>query len=143
MDFAYRAAQAGVSIWRCDGAVAYHDDYAIADFSAYCRRMRGVSRMAALHFRRSPGALSAVPMFRDKTPIHWQADPPDLIVRKVARRLASTAPAVWIVEKMADVLEALFPSSGLLPACYRWVIGAHILQGYRAGVRELGTGKTA
>jgi GT2 family glycosyltransferase len=143
MDFGYRADRAGIKIRRCTKAIALHDDLASRDLRLYCRRMQSVSRQAVPFFRRCPRLAPLVPMFRDKTPIQWREDPMVLIVRKVARRLASTAPGLWALENMAAVLEVLRPSSGLLLASYRWVIGAHILQGYRAGLRELGTGKTS
>jgi glycosyltransferase involved in cell wall biosynthesis len=143
MDFGYRADRAGFRIRRCTKAIALHDDRASRDLRLYCRRIRNVSRHAAPFFRRCPGLEPLIPMFRDKTPIHWREDALLLIVRKVARRLASSAPGLWALENTAAVLEVLSPSSGLLLASYRWTIGAHILQGYRAGLRELGTGKTS
>lgn len=143
MDFGYRASRAGIKIRRCTQAIALHDDLASRDLRLYCRRMQYVSRQAVPLFRRCPGLEPLVPMFRDKTPIDWREDPLLLIGRKVVRRLASSAPGLWALENIAAALEALRPSSGLLLASYRWMIGAHILLGYRAGLRELSSRRTS
>jgi len=139
MDVAYRAMQQGIPIWRTTRAVAYHDDFAMVDLDSYRQRMRSVSRMAVLNFQRSPQALAAVPMFRDKTPVRLGRDPLPLVGRKLARRLASTAPVVALMSMWVKCIEKARPSSRLLPALYRWMIGGAIYQGYRDGLRAFGS----
>lgn len=141
MDFGYRASRAGFKIRRCAKAIALHDDPASRDLRLYCRRMQNVSRQAVPFFRRYPALEYLVPMFRDKTPIDWREDPVFLIGRKIVRRLASSAPGLWTLQGMAATLQVLQPSSSMLLASYQWLIGAHILRGYRAGLRELSPGK--
>jgi glycosyltransferase involved in cell wall biosynthesis len=138
LDVAFRAAEKGISMWRTTRAVAYHDDFAIASVAAYSKRMRSVSRMAVLNFQRCPRAMSAVPMFRDKTPIRLGEDPLLLIGRKVARRLASTACAMAVMNGLVGLTERAQPASRFLPVLYRWIIGGAIYQGYREGQSAFG-----
>lgn len=139
LDVAYRAAEKGISIWRTTRAVAYHDDFAIAGVSVYSKRMRSVSRMAVLNFQRCPRAISAVPMFRDKTPIRLGRDPLPLIGRKMARRLVSTAWAMAVMNRLVGFMERARPASRFLPVLYRWIIGGAIYQGYRDGLQAFGS----
>ena len=75
-------------------------------------------------------------MFHDKTPIAWGQDSPRLIVRKLARHVASSRPALWGLERIVRVLEQRYPSPSLLRPLYRWVIGGYIFQGYREGLKD-------
>ncbi len=141
MDFAYRAHTAGYELRRCRDAIAYHDDYALKDLAAYSRRMYNVSRLAEMFFQLNPPLRAQIPMFRDKMPIAWQSDPLALIVRKLARRLASTRLVLWGMEQIAPRLEGRYPLSRIgLRRLYRWIIGAYIFRGYRQGLRELRKG---
>jgi hypothetical protein len=76
-------------------------------------------------------------MFADKGLIVWQADPPGLIARKLVRRAASAAWAVWLLERLARLLEQRWPAEAALGPLYRWIIGAYIYQGFQDGLKEL------
>jgi hypothetical protein len=74
-------------------------------------------------------------MFRDMTSIEWDRDTPDLIGRKVVRRLISIRPITWSMERLLALLEAHYPSPALLRPLYRWVNGSYIYHGYHAGLK--------
>jgi hypothetical protein len=76
-------------------------------------------------------------MFRDKGPIAWREDPPALILRKLARQVISSRPAMWAMEHAVPFLERHAPGSQLLVLLYRWIISGYIYRGYRDGLREL------
>lgn len=136
IDFGYRAHQHGFSFWRARGAVAYHHDDALAEFGARCRRNYRVSREVHHLFAKHPALQGEIPMFRDKGPIAWRADPPELIVRKLARQLVSSLPALSGMEYLVRVLESRYSSRAVPERLHRWIISGHIYRGYRAGLRD-------
>lgn len=135
VEFAYRAHNQGFRLWRATKAVAYHDDYALRDLNAACRRVQRAASVGAELFRRHPELKAHVPMFRDKGPIAWRQDPPALILRKLARQVASSRPAMWAMERSVPTLERRAPQSRLLALFYRWIISGYIYRGYRDGLR--------
>ena len=134
LEFAYRAHRAGFDFLRSTLAICWHRDHATRNLDTYKQRVKIAAYRAVMLFEKYPELLPYVPMFYDKTPIYWKDDPPSLIVRKVVRSLASSRLAVWAMEKLVARLENHNPKSALLPSLYRYVIGAHIYQGYRAGL---------
>lgn len=138
VDFAYRAYQQGFEFYRTPTAVCYHRDCAVRSLSSCANRMETTARRAVVLFQKYPELLLYIPMFHDKTPIAWRRDPPRLIVRKLARHVASSRPALWGMEQIVSVLEQRCPSPTLLRPLYRWIIGGYIFRGYREGLREYG-----
>ena len=78
-----------------------------------------------------------MPMFLDKSPIAWQTDPPQLITRKLVRRVAAMARWVSFLEWLAHTLEQHWPAEIALRPLYRWIIGAYIFRGFQNGLKEL------
>jgi len=138
VDFGYRATRHGFRFRRSGKAICYHRDHGIRDLATASARARKAARMAVALFHKYPEVQAHLPMFHDKTPIAWGQDPPRLIVRKLARHVASSRPALWGMEQIVSVLEHCYPSPALLRPLYRWIIGGYICQGYREGLREYG-----
>ncbi len=136
VDFGCRAHRLGYRFRRAVDAIGYHDDRAIHDLATYCRVQQKASQQAVLLFSKYPDLQAHIPMFRDKGPIAWRQDPPALILRKLARQVASSRPAMWALEQLAHILEQRYPSPSLLRPLYRWIIGGYIFRGYREGLRE-------
>jgi glycosyltransferase involved in cell wall biosynthesis len=134
LDFAYRAYRQGFEFCRSTRATCWHRDHTTRNLDTYKRRVRTAAYRAVVLFERYPELVAYVPMFNDKTPIFWSQDPPRLIARKIVRMMASSRPALWGMEHIVNVLEKRYPASGLLPSLYRYIIGGHIFQGYRAGL---------
>jgi glycosyltransferase involved in cell wall biosynthesis len=137
VDFAYRAHRLGFEFRRCTKARYWHRDHVVHSLDRYTKHIRTASYRAVVLFQKYP-ELCHPPMFYDITPIVWNQDPPHLIVRKLARYLASARPARWSMEQIVKVLEKRYPKSKLLPALYRYIIGGYIYQGYREGLRDFG-----
>lgn len=137
VDFGYRAYRLGYRFRRAVGAIGYHDDRAIQDLTTYCRVQEKASQQAVLLFRKFPDLQAHIPMFRDKGPIAWRHDQPALILRKLARQIASSPPAMWAMERSVPLLERYAPNSKLLALFYRWIISGYIYRGYRDGLRDL------
>lgn len=137
VDFGYRAHQLGYRFVECAQAVAEHWDYALADLKTACLRWERASRSAAKLAERHPGILALLPMFRDKEPIAWRSDPLALILRKLARQMASSRSAMWVMECTVPRLERSASESSLLALLYRWIVSGYIYRGYREGLRAI------
>lgn len=137
VDFGYRAHQAGYRLLRVDGAVAEHWDYALSSLSNTCQRLERAAFSGATLLRRYPVLGEHLPMFADKGPITWRHDPPGLILRKLARQIASSAPVMWLMKRLVRVLERYMPDNTVLRLLYRWISSGYIYCGYRQGLREI------
>ena len=136
VDFGYRAHQRGFRFLRSQQAIGQHWDYALKDLATACRRWQAASRSAVRLFEKHPELPAHLPMFVDKTPATWQHDRPRLLARKLARRVASSGPMVWGLERLVEVLEQRYATPALLQPLYRWVIGGYIYRGYQQGLKE-------
>ena len=136
VDFNYRAYRQGYAFYRSPGAICWHRDYVARSLDNQKRRMREVAYRAVVLFQRHPDLLPHLPMFEDKTPIAWGQDPIRLVARKVARTIISSRPALWIMERLAGILEERRLPPRTLRPFHRWIVGGYISQGYREGLRE-------
>jgi glycosyltransferase involved in cell wall biosynthesis len=140
VDFTYRAYRQGFEFCRSTRAVCWHRDHVFQTLESHTRRMREVAYRAVVLFQKYPELIAYVPMFEDKTPIAWGQDRPGLIVRKAARPVTSSRVVLWTLEQLISRLDRLQLSRRLPRArriLLRWLIGGHVHQGYRAGLREL------
>jgi len=136
IDLAYRAYRQGFDFRRSTKAGCWHRDYFAFSMDRYKKRIRTAAYRAVVLFQKYPELPPHLHMFCDKTPIIWGQDPPRLIVRKLVRSMASSRPALWSMEQLVSALENRYPASTMLPSLYRYIIGGHIFQGYREGLRE-------
>lgn len=135
VDFAYRAYQKGFEFYCNPQAVCWHRDYVAQNLENHKSRMYKVAYRAVTLFQKYPDLPPHLPMFADKLPIQWQQDTLSLIVRKLVRRLASSAPALWGLEWLRGLLDRHTQTSTWHYVLERWIIGGHIYQGYQAGRR--------
>lgn len=139
VDFAYRAYRQGFGFLRSTRALCWHRDHVFRSLDSHIRRMREVAFRAVVLFRHYPELPAHLPMFEDKTPIVWGQDKTTLIARKLARPLTSSSAVLWGLEKLVRMAEQREPLAGARRALLRWLIGGHIYQSYRAGLREFQT----
>lgn len=135
VDFGYRSYKAGYRLLQCGGATGYHWDYSIANLETACRRWQKAGISAVRLYEVYPELREHIVMFRDKTPINWTADSPNLIMRKMLYRIVASPPVVWLMEGAVKLLETLYPSKKLLALFYRWIQGSYMLRGYRKGLQ--------
>lgn len=136
VDFGYRASRLGYRFRRCGRAVCRHDDYSTRDLTAASSRAFKAAQMAVALFGRHPELEPYIPMFREMAPIRWKIDPASLIVRKMARRPASSKPSLQVLRRAIRFFEKRCPWPLVLRPLYRWYLGGHIFQGFRDGLRE-------
>lgn len=139
VDFGYRAHLKGFRLVGTSKAVAEHWDHSIADRSKACQRFYRAGRSAVLLFKRYPELQTLIPMLYDKTPPAWGQDAPQLIARKLARRLFSSPPVLGSVVKLTGILEQHYPSPVVLRRLYYLLHGANLYLGYQQGLREFKT----
>lgn len=137
IDFGYRAYTHEFRFWRARNAVALHHDDALVSLQARSRRNYRISYAVHYLFAKYPVLQDQIPMFRDKGPIAFGQDPPLLILRKLARQIISSRPAMAAMEWGAPLLERHAPESTALRLLYRWIISGYIYRGYREGLREV------
>lgn len=133
--FGYHASAIGLEIRRCPNAIAQHDDRATVDLKTQCQVMWRGAYEASCLFAAYPHLQPCIPMFHDKTPLAWGKDSIGLVLRKSARRVASSQPAIQGMEKLARFLENCYPVRFLLRPLYRWIIGGYVFQGYQRGLK--------
>jgi GT2 family glycosyltransferase len=138
LDFTYRAYRQGFKFLRSTKAVCWHRDRSADTLDGFKKRMRVAAYRSVTLFQKHPELLTHIPMFYDKTPINWRQDLPHLIARKLVRAIVSSRPVLWSLEQIVNALEKRYPTSGMLPALYRYIIGGYIFQGYREGLGEFG-----
>lgn len=136
VDFGYRAHRAGFDLVRCPGARAVHWDYSLRDLETASKRWELAAQSAVRLFSNYPELQEHLPMFQDKLPVQWRSDSLSLILRKLMRRFAGSRPILSLMEGAVQVLENALARPNLLRPLYRWIIGGHIYQGYRRGIRD-------
>jgi glycosyltransferase involved in cell wall biosynthesis len=136
LEFAYRAVQSDLQLITVAGARIYHRDYVMMSLTAASERALKISKWAVPVLQHHPALNQYLPMFVDKMPIEWKQDPPNLIVRKMMRIIASHPLVVRFLLLATRSIEHTGKSPFLLRPLYRWIIGAHHFLGYRDGLRH-------
>ncbi|RPI83214.1 MAG: glycosyltransferase family 2 protein [Chloroflexi bacterium] len=137
VDFSYRAFLKGFSFLHCPQAVCWHRDYVLRSLKSRKTRYREAAYRAVALFQKYPDLLPYIPMFRDKTPIDWNRDGVELILKKIMRQIGSSDLPVTIIEWFAQLLESYSQSSPVYQSFVRWTVGASIFRGYRQGLQEI------
>jgi len=138
VDFGYRAFNAGFELLRSEQAQAIHHDAAALNLQNAAGRWFRASQSAVRLFQKYPEIRAHLPMFADKTPIEWRKDAPGLVLKKLLRRVASTAVVMLPLEAVVSLVEAVAPNSPLLRKLYIWVNGGYMYRGIRAGLKRYG-----
>jgi len=135
VDFSYRAYLKGFEFYRANKAVCWHRDYVAMNLQNQNRRWREAATRAVALFQKHPGLIRHLPMFADKTPVEWGKDPPAVVLRKLTRRIASSRPALRMLEFIERTLSGGKKGKAILPHLHRWIVGGYIYQGFRDGLR--------
>ncbi len=136
VEFGYRAWKKGCRFVRVANARLIHRDHHVTDLATAAKRAFHVSRIVQPLFVLHPEIEEHLPMYRDKDFIKWRRDTPTLTLRKLARQVVSSRPAMSVMEKAVPLLERYAPKSAVLRMLYRWIISGYIYRGYREGLRE-------
>ena len=140
VDFTYRAHLKGFSFLRSPRGVCWHRDYVSRNLDNQKKRWREAGYRAVTLFEKYPDLIQFLPMFADKTPVDWSRDSAVLILRKWARRIASSQAIIGLIERWERVVAQGNSRNALSERLQRWIIGGCIFQGYREGLRNLPVG---
>lgn len=137
VDFTYRAYRQGFQFYRSIQAVCWHRDYVFQSLDNQKKRMWQAAYRAVRLFQLHPELPPYLPMFSDKTPVALGHDSPKIVLRKLARQVSSSRPALWFLERAANFFDKYQLSPALRDRLRLWVVGGYIFQGYRHGLRNL------
>lgn len=138
VDLGYRASRVGYQFIRVNAAKGIHWDNSLANLDRACQRWFNASKSAVLLFQKYPDLKQSLPMFDDKSPVSWQSDNPNLIMKKIIRYIASTKMVMILLQGATRLFEISFPHPDILRTCYRWISGGYMFKGYRKGLKEYG-----
>jgi glycosyltransferase involved in cell wall biosynthesis len=136
VDFSYRAYRNGFEFYRSNTAVCWHRDYVTQNLENHSRRMYEAAYRAVSLFQKYPELPPHIPMFRDKLPVNWSEDSIRLIIRKFMRRTSALRPVIWLSKNAYNFLKRRVVPNRFVRPVYRLVIGGHLYNGYRDGLRD-------
>ena len=104
-----------------------------------CGRLERASASVVRLFKRYPEIMVHT-SYVNKAPIS-RSDSPKLMIRKSLRALLSAAPSLFLMKSAVRILARKGQDVRLLALLYRWVLGAHMVKGYRRGLLESRNGQ--
>jgi glycosyltransferase involved in cell wall biosynthesis len=135
-DLALRHTAGGGEIAFLPEAEAVHCDGAL-DIRRYCRRAAWGAGYLVAFCRKHPDWPENIARERINGPVHWGA-PLLLNARKLVKSALAFRPVLAVLFALAALLERLAPQSAALDRVYRLLLGAHLLRGYRSGLKRRG-----
>jgi len=134
-DLALRHTSRGGRIVFQPEAATIHNDTAL-DLRTYCRRTEwGAENMVAFCLR-YPDWSDNVERARVNAPVRWAREPFMQSLRKAIKQTLALSPILVLIFASANLLERTAPRSSALDRVYRLLLGAHILRGYRKGLKR-------
>ena len=134
-DLALRHTATGGRIVFVPDAVSIHHDTAV-DIRSYCRRSEWGSEKMVAFIRRHPDWPDNVERERVNGFARWGSEPVSQSARKTIKLGLTNQAVVNVLLATARLLERTAPDSYLLNRVYRLLLGAHILRGYRKGLKR-------
>jgi hypothetical protein len=141
-DLALRHTAAGGRIAFVPAAHCVHHDSAL-DVRSYCRRVEWGSEAMIPFCLRYPDWPDNVERARVNGPIRWTGESPARSARKLLKCAVALPAVTAVLFRVAALLERRAPASRALDRVYRLLLGAHILRGYRRGLKSAGHGDGA
>ena len=134
-DLALRHTATGGQIVFVPDAVSIHHDAAV-DIRSYCRRSEWGSEKMVAFIRRHPDWPDNVERERVNGFARWGREPVSESVRKTIKLGLTSQAVVNVLFALARLVERAAPNGRLLNRVYRLLLGAHILRGYRKGLKR-------
>lgn len=136
-DLGVRARQAGIRVLYHPGIVALHNDWADS-LERFCERQRLYSVSDVLLWRKYGEDCLRAHLVRENAFVHWSEDAPNLILKKLTKRLLATAPGAQMIRAACAFAEKLAPDSRLNHRAYKLAEAIAIFRGVREGIRRYG-----
>jgi len=134
-DFALRHTDCGGEIVFVPEACAIHCDSAL-DIQSYCLRSEwGMENMMPF-FQRYPDWPDNVERERVNGPLRLGREPLTLSLKKAIKLGFTFKPVLETLFFIASILERIAPDSATLDRIYKTLLGAHLIRGYRKGMKQ-------
>lgn len=134
-DFAMRHSGAGGAIVFLPEAVTIHDDDWL-DFPSFCRRQTWAAECSVALAHRYPDLPANAPRFAAIGPARIGVDSPGMVARKLIRSALSSRPALVVLFGLLAHLERIGAPDRVLRPLYKLLLGVHLQQGFRKGLRR-------
>jgi GT2 family glycosyltransferase len=135
-EFAFCAAQLGYQFIYTPRASGVHRH--TGTLSQVGEHMYNYQISAALFLSKHPEAAGQIRHLRDKEPIRLGHDSPELLARKLMRRILTLTPCQTLLRRTIADMEMQNPESSRLRILYWQVLGDYLYRGYREGRRRYG-----
>jgi hypothetical protein len=134
-DLALRHTSRGGRIVFQPEAATIHDDTAL-DIRSYCERTEwGTEKMVAF-CKRYPALPDNVEREKVNGPMRLGREPIKQSLRKAIKLALTLNTILTALFALSTALERVAPESSALDRVYRLLLGAHILRGYRKGLKQ-------
>ena len=135
VDLGYRAHRLGCYLFFNPRALAWHYDY-VKTLEQQSKRSRTLSQSVHFLFQKYPELEGTIAMFRDKGYVVWGHDEPQVLLKKMAWRVVSSAPVRSVLLGTTRALERIGHPRRFIAFLYRLILGGDIFLGYQAGLVE-------
>lgn len=132
-DLAWRARAAGIRVLYDPCNVALHNDWAVG-LDQFCERQRLYSISDVLLWRKYGEQSPRARLVRENSPVRWTADSLRLILKKMVKRLLTTAPGRVAVRLACSAGERVAPDTWWNRRAYELAVGSAIFKGVREGL---------
>lgn len=136
-DLALRHTSSGGQIVFLPEAMTIHQDAAL-DIRSYCRRAEWGAENLIPFCKRYPDWPDNVERERVNGPVRLGREPLSQSLRKLVKRALGSDAILVALFATATLLERAAPDSSALDRVYRLLLGAHLLCGYRKGLKRFG-----
>jgi glycosyltransferase involved in cell wall biosynthesis len=140
-DLALRHTSRGGRIVFLPAAATIHDDTAL-DVRGYCKRTEWGSENMVRFCQRYPEWPDNLERASVNGPVRFGREPLGRSLRKAMKQLLTFDLVLGVLFRAAAFIERVAPSSWALDRIYRLLLGAHILRGYRKGLKRFGPVRT-
>jgi hypothetical protein len=111
------------------GISCRHNDNRLT-LKAYCAREERSARTMPILANKYPAEFAETPYVRENTPIGLH-DPPRLAAKKLAKAAFARPPALRLLHRITDLLEAMHAPEPMLRRVYTSLLGLHLYRGFR------------
>jgi len=132
-DLGYRAFCSGTNLVYVPEAIGYHNHS--KTFRQLCREVQASAWWTAQMMKKHPEMQGTIPTYRDLEPINFGSDSPQLIRRKIARRILALRGMLALQEIAVKGLTHLTQSRKLHLFFYWKILACYRLIGFRKGLR--------
>lgn len=139
-ELAYRAYLAGIHFRYLSEAIGYHNHP--KTFEQRCLQLQASAWWTAHLLAKHPDLRGWLPIYRDLEPIDISADNPELVTRKIARRLLALPLPLVMLKFCVRCMDGTNSSARMATNLRNKISGSYRLIGFRQGLKEATSGRS-